>query len=243
MQSYQFNYSLYNKRVKTTKKEGFTVIVIAIIILMGLAFFISTNISRNDNYFFVEVGNFFKYTDATSLAGEIQSKGGAGYVYYDGSYHVLTSFYLSKEDAESVCSNLIETYPSTKIFTIEQDKLKTNKNLSKQEQQFITKINKANKTLYEGLYTAITRYDTSADNINQLSLNLTSLYDNYLKETDDIKNFFNNPTQFASKNYILDITECTKGLKDNINEANHSSVLKYDLIKIVMLHCSFINSL
>lgn len=243
MQNYQFDYSSYNKKINSHKKEGLTIITIVIILLMGVVVFVSKNFNRTDNFFFVEVGCFFKYADANSLAGEVQNKGGAGYVYYDGKYHVLTSFYLNKEDAESVCNNLVESYPNSKVFNLEIEKSRTNKKYSKQEQQFISKINNANKFLYEGLYSAINRNDTNTDNKKQLSLSLTNLYDTYAKESKDINNFFNSPTQLTTKNYVLDIADCSKNLKENLNEANYSSVLKYNLIKIVMLHCSFINSL
>ena len=121
MQEYQFNYKEYNKKIYRSSGGGsIAVMVFVIIVLIGLAFFLTKqNIKHKKNeFYFVEINKCLTYKDASDLSIEIQSRAGAGYVFFDGSYHVLANFYLNKADAESVCENLKPDYPTCKVFSL-----------------------------------------------------------------------------------------------------------------------------
>ena len=77
-QSYRFDYSAYKSKIHTKDRLGFSVIIVAIILLMGLTLFVGVNKTKKDCFYCVEVGDFLSYSSASILAGEIQAKGGAG---------------------------------------------------------------------------------------------------------------------------------------------------------------------
>ncbi len=244
MQNYTFDYYTYKSKIKQADKVGFTIIIVLIIILLGCAVFVKTSKTKTTTFYFVQVGEYLKYADASSMATEIQSKSGAGYVYYDGTYHVLTSFYLTEDDAQSVVNKLTESYPNATVFEIEKTKFSTHTYFSDTENEILTNINSANITLIEGLYSAINRYDTSADSFAKLSYNLKTLYENYYEVAEDIKNIFNtSTTYYQTKVYIEEIIECASNLESELEQDTFAYQLKYDLIKIVVLHCSFLGSI
>lgn len=243
MQNYEFNYNAYISKIKPKQKIGFTLILITIILLMGLCMFIGFSPNITQNFYFVEINSFYKYLDATNLASQLQNKGGAGYVYYDEKYHVLASFYPTKKEAESVCENLKEQYPNCAVFMVEAKKFKTNSKFSDQENKILANCNKANINLINEAYNHILSYDTSTHSIKKLKLNLTNSYDKYKNSTQDINTIFNNSNYSTSKQYVLDITDSVKSLTSDIEQSELNYTLKYNLIKIVLLHCAFLNSL
>ena len=243
MQNYKFDYSSYMLKVRPRKKISFTIIVILIILLMGLALYIGIKPNPNQYYYFVEINTFYRYLDANNLANQIQNKGGAGYVYYDDKYHVLASFYPNKEDAEKVCENLKNEYSNASVFVIEATKFKVDRKFSDKENNVLAKLNKANSELFNNLYTIINNYDSSKEQKNQLLINIENCHSTYKSSANLIDPYFKNSKYSTSKQYILDILSCSQDSVDVAKEEDFSYKLKYNLIKIVLLHCSFLNSL
>ena len=64
--------------------------------------------------YFLEIDSFQSYQSALNLSKEINANGGAGYIYYDGNYHVFANFYSKIEDAKSVLENVLEDFPNSK---------------------------------------------------------------------------------------------------------------------------------
>ena len=213
MQEYQFNSKEYNKKIYNRTNNGsFAVIIFFIIILVGAAFLlIKQNKPSKNEFYFVEINQFLTYKEASSLSEEIQSKSGAGYIFFNGKYHVFANFYLSKADAESVSENLKQQYPNCKVYTLSYNKFSKNKKLSSTENSACKKLYEVGQTSIEQLYNNIYQYDTSQINENQLKANFCSIADN-----------------------LSELYFSLGSLKNITDETDFNFKMRYELIKFVV---------
>ncbi len=244
MDEYQFSYEEYKKRVYKNPGLSIYIICFFIIILIGAAFLLWPKQS-NDNkttFYFVEVDNFLVYKDANALAGEIQSRLGAGYVYFDTSYHVLASFYPTAESASAVVDNLLSEYPSAKLFSISCNKFSKHNNLTDSQNRIVAEtIAKNNETIDE-IYKNILNFDKNDINISVLKQNFTILATNYKKTMDEMSGCFSrNSNYFKTIKNIENIMSAINSLNDYVDN-NEIFKLKYNLIKIVVEHCAYVNT-
>ena len=234
MSSYFFDYNLYKKRLN--KKTGlFIPVCIFIIILLMVAICFIYPKSKTVNFYFVEVGNYMQYSQANSLAQEIQQKNAAGYVHFDGRYHVLTSYYLNLEDAENVVNNIKDEYPNANVFTLSIKQAKyanTNK-----ENKTIKQTIESNEKLIKQLYTEIIRYDKNEISKDKFDLSLKRLSSDYSDIIDEFS------SSFKTNSKMTNAKEKLTTIKNTIPSSADSFNLKYCLIKIVITHYSFLDFL
>ena len=88
--NYSYNSSYYVNKNK--KQVSITILIFLIIILLAVAVFLIEKKEKKTYFYFLQANEFLNYKDASNLAYELQSKQGAGYIYYDGSYHVIISY-------------------------------------------------------------------------------------------------------------------------------------------------------
>lgn len=237
--SYQFNYHEYKNRIKPKPTGSISVIVIFIIILLGLAYFFQPRSKKAYEFYFVEVNSYLNYTEANNMANTIQQSGGAGYVYFNGRYHVLASFYPSEADARSVCENLKSDYPNAKIFTIEADDFARLKNLTREQNELIEKTIADNKNLIAGLYTAITKYESNEIDMAKFTLTLRTLKNDYNETYSRFSTKFKNNVKLTALSNIHDINDEINTLCDDLSTDYR---FRYRLISIVINHYSFLVS-
>jgi len=73
---------------------------------MGLFKKTSGNITfKAVEYYAVETGAFTSLNQANARAAETAAAGGAGYIYNDGTFHVIHSAHAKKADAEKIITN------------------------------------------------------------------------------------------------------------------------------------------
>ncbi len=223
-------YDDYIYQQKTRRKTGgFFALIILVILLFCLAVFLIPKRKEKLNFYFVELGNFLNYNQACKLNDEIISKQGAGYIYFDGSYHVLANFYYKKDDAQKVCENLKSDYQNAQVFTIELDnfkKIKSNKILSAfyfATDNFLNQLSISN-----------INYDNGQDSVRVYSTNLKIIGERYKSEIDDfLKNFSDKQHYNIIKNcneILSRIDEFDKMFSLN----NFSQQIKYNSIDIVI---------
>ena len=246
MQSYEFDYCQYRKKINSPKKSRLFLLFFLILIALGLAIMLYPNLIKKDEFYFVEISSFLSYSEANNLANTVSMLNGAGYVYYDGKYHVFVSFYPSKKDAETVCENLKSDYPLASVYTLECDKFYRLRSLSNNQNKSIENLLSANWDLINSVYKCIINLDTNEININQLFLNLENIKSDYQKYSEDffdhfkINSKYNKAKKYVAK--IIDITDYFDELKEETNEQSISQKLKYKLIDIVINHCCILNS-
>jgi len=185
MEVYSVNYSQIKKRINSKNNKfsfKFFIIFLIIIVFIGIFTAIKPLKTKNIKFFYVEINSFLNYKEANKLANSVQEQGGAGYIYYDGKYHVLTSLYLKKEDANKVKENLTKDFPTCKILTLEGNLFQRNYN--KFQNEIIMNTINLNQNLIKNLYNLSVEID-----INQ-SLNYTTKFDRikdeYISKTKDL---------------------------------------------------------
>ena len=246
MQSYEFDYNQYRKKLNPTKKTSILILSFLILISLGLAMFLYPKINKQDEYYFVEINSFLTYNEATNLASTISSLNGAGYVYYDGKYHVFAQFYPNKKDANTVCENLKSDYPTCTVYTLKCNKFNKIKNLTDNQNKSIENLLNANISLMNSVYKSIISFDKNEIKLNELLLNLENIKSDYKKYSNEFFNQFNTDTKYSkAKKYVAKINEFTdffSELKNEQNEQTISQILKYKLIDMVINHTSLLAS-
>ncbi len=244
MQEYQFNSKEYNKKIYNRASGGsFAVIIFFVIILVGLAFvLVRQNKPSKNEFYFVEINNFLTYKEAGNLSAELQSKSAAGYVYFDGQYHVLANLYLTKTDANNVCENLKLQYPNCKVYTLSYNKFFTNKKLSSSENTAYKKLCEVGKNSIEQLYNNIYQYDISQINETQLKVNFGSIADNFTDTYNQFISAFNSNSKYnKAKSCLAELYFSLGTLKNITNETDFNFKMRYELIKIVVNYTSIVS--
>ncbi len=244
MDEYQFSYEDYKKRVRN---HGLSVYIIGffIILLIGAAVLLWPKEVENKNktsYYFVEIDNFLVYKDANALAGTIQKELGAGYIYFDSSYHVFAAFYPDENSATAVADNLLSDYPSARVFKIDCNVFSSHNNLTENQNEAVKNTILKNDEIINKIYENILNFDKNEININILKQNFTNFCSDYNKIYENLKSSFTkNSKYYKAVENILNINNSLASFNNYVDN-NELHKLKYNLIKIVVEHCAFVNS-
>lgn len=91
------------KRAFSIAKLIVAIIVVSLIIaLVYILFFRGDKSCESKGYFMLVAGSFDSRAPADSLASELKSRGGGGYVLEENGYEVIAAVYLSGDEAETV---------------------------------------------------------------------------------------------------------------------------------------------
>jgi hypothetical protein len=74
-------------------------------------------------WYAVQVGAYATLDEAETIAADARSKGGAGFIYKDGTYRVLVSSYLTQADADDVRAKIMSTYPNAETYKLKSDEI------------------------------------------------------------------------------------------------------------------------
>lgn len=227
MNNYTFDFCQYKQKINQKRKVHISVYIVIIILLIGMAFFVNQKNSTVD-FHFVETGNFLNYKDANTHASELKQQNAGGYIFFDGTYHVLACAYLNEKDAKAVASNLNAQYEQAKYFSLSTKQF-NQKNFNKAEKNTILKVINANEKVINDFYSLIMNETNT-----QKNLKLERLYHYYTNEIEDFFNLFKINSKISTlKEKILTIQDC---LRENLDEY----MMKYNLIKISITHYSFL---
>jgi hypothetical protein len=84
----------------------------------------STSVTMESmQWYAVQVGSFATLEEAETAAADAHDKGGAGFVYKDGSYRVLVSSYLTQTEADEVRQKIAGTYPNAAVYKLKSDEI------------------------------------------------------------------------------------------------------------------------
>ena len=239
-----YSYSSPYYKQKNKKQISITILIFLIIILLAVAVFLIERKEKKTYFYFLQANEFVNYKDATNLASEIQARQGAGYIYYDGTYHVLISYYSTKEEAESVLENVKSEYSNASVFDISASTFRENTNYTDEENKEIKNMILTNEGLIERTYTQVLSYDKNEISINILQTNTKNILDEYEKNFENFKNKLKN-----NKKYAIFLKKTTKIYDNYKNLYEHTKnefqpyQLKYALIGIVTGQISFLSCL
>lgn len=242
MQEYVFDYTSYKKKLKKPVNFSFSLTIVVCILLLGLTFFL--NQKRTDlQFYFVQVGEFENFSNANVLANEIVSQNGAGFVYFDGCYHVLAGFYLNNLDAENVAKNISPNYPNTKVFSITQQKFVYNKNYNKTQNEMFLKMFETLSEIEKDLYNLSVLVDTNAINQTKASTKITSMIDIFATVSTDFSTHFRDDYSMINEKKAIKEIETSLNRLKGTTEQELPQKLKYELIDIVINHTKLLNNL
>ncbi len=251
-------YQIYE--VKAKRKSGafsavFVVcgllLAISVCNLFSYAFFsngisLVSGKSRNpNNYYAVEVASFDDYDKAYDFALELQKKGGAGYITYNKKYKVLSSLYLTHNDAKSVAENIKGEYSSACVYEIDFPDIEVPDDISKEQQTAITTsfaVTKSAIATMTNIYLGLDTGDLPESTIRTM---LNSLYDDCVSAADSIRSAFHSldtATYLKYKMYLEDFaSNIAQILKLDLQGMELSQIIKYQQIKCAFLYITMCN--
>lgn len=241
MSNYSFDYSQYKNKIYKKNPYSFTLIFLLIIILLGLCVFLKPINNKHYKYYFVEVDCFQTYKDALMLSNSLQERGGAGYVYFDNSYHVLASFYVEYDDAKMVANNIKNEYSNAKVFTIETKKFINNTNLNSAQNKAVKNLLETTKEQIVKLEKFSNKYDIKKLSYTELSIHLKNLQKDYDERQNNFITAFKSYSKYnLAKEYLEEINTSLKAIS-NESEQNISKALRYHTINIVINRYQFLS--
>ncbi len=234
MQEFQFDIKEYKKKIASSNSRSVPLFVYVFfcVILLGVVYFLKPNTNKTNKFYFVEINNFLNYNAANELSIKMQEKGGAGYIYFDGKYHVLASFYPNESNAETVCKNLKTDYPTATVFCLDY-KEKINLEYLSENQKNTTKTLIENcKNCVDEIYGNILSFDKCEIDKQQLILNFKSIEIRFNDCSNDFMQAFNADSKFnKAKTYL---NEMELSIKNLTNENLKPYMLKYEQIKFTI---------
>ena len=245
--------------VDNKKSKGFTIpiiicgllLAVSVCNLFGYAFFsnginfVSGRGRNPNNYYAVEVANFEVYEDAYNCATQLQSKGGAGYITYNKKYKVLSSLYLTYDDAKSVADNIKSEYTGACVYEISFSDIKVPGDISKQQQIALTTsfaVTKSAIATMTSIYLGLDKGEIKESRANTM---LNSLYDDCKAQVDSISTSFHSldtAKYLKHKMYLTDFSSNIAEIsKLDLKGMELSQIIKYQQIKCAFLYITMAN--
>ena len=241
MNNYVFNYDQYKKTINKKNKTSFLLLFFIVIILLGLCIFIYPKKSNTIEFYFVEIDNFQTFKEANNLSLKINESGGAGYVYFDGKYRVLASFYSNYDNAKKVADNLKNDYTNATVFTMETNNFHNIINLNSHQNNSIKNLLETTYKTILQLEDLIINYELKNISNNELNLHIKNHQTEFDEVYNDFINNFNNLSKYnLAKDYLVKMQQCFKNIS-TIENQNISSNLRYETVKLVILRSQFLS--
>ncbi len=250
-------YKTYEVKTKKTVFFGISVVIFGLLLTISVCnlfsyVFFSSGISlvsgkqRNANNFYaVEVASFDNYDEAYEFAMQIQKKGGAGYITYNKEYKVLTSLYLTYNDAKSVSENIKADYPSACIYEIILPTITLPSELSEQQQKTLTTSFAVAQSALSTMTNIYLSLDTGEIEDETARAMLYTIYDDCSSQIKSINTNFHQQDESKYIKYKMYLNNFTSHLAE-VNETDLSGIelsqiIKYQQIKLAYLYISMAN--
>ena len=192
----------------------------------------------------LQIGAFTDESNAKQTAQQVISRGGAGYVAYDGNlYRVLVAGYTSENDAKSVKAELESQAISTTVFKLESGALEFRIGA---EQQQIDAV-KACFEMVPIVVSELQQIIYDADKGNKVDDRIAALNTKVGDVTARLKTIVSADAQALSSliAYMDSLCEKLGGIhkSTDISAVAFSSELKYNLIGVVVDYSTFFKKL
>ncbi len=197
--------------------------------------------SRNPNNFYaVEVASFEDYDEAYNFATELQSKGGAGYITYNKKYKVLSSMYLTYDNAKSVADNIKSEYPKAQVYEIVLPDIEVDKNLTDEQQKVITTsfaVIKSAIATMTNIYLSVDKGEIKDGTANTM---MYTLYDDCASQVESVRVAFHSLDTAKYLKHKMYLSDFTSGIAEitnlDLKGMELSQVIKYQQIKCAFLY-------
>ena len=231
-QFYQRNQTAQNKPEKRTKSypssnstKRFRIIAILSIVLCfcatlliydslvdgyALGDFDTANSSQKSIYYCVQTGCYLDKSTAEYYARTVQSRGGAGYVLYDGNYRVIASVYLDRDKAQTVADRLSSTHEECSVYTLTLSKIYDN-SLPSSSREIIENCTSYADFVYRELYEISNGIDQEIITSNELTARLENLKSTLAFYSSSLESIsFSTPSSILLSNIKATLVELNK---------------------------------
>ena len=247
MQRKVYDYSAYsyarkkrNNVKKRTRYETMRFIAVALICLL-VAVLLYTNLHKSSKitlvakkYYAVEVGSYASESTALYFASTIKKRGGAGGIFYDGSYRVFASVYLSKEDAQSVAQKMLDSDLNGKMYVFEFKKTKID--FSDGKTLFLKELANSFTAFLELLLAASLDYDMdsiSGSEIMQMMDNtLNDIEAYYEKLTKLVDDEAKDTALHKMQDFLLEQKTVASQLKGGTLDGSDVKTARFDMLLV-----------
>ena len=192
----------------------------------------------------LQTGAFSDESNAIDVAEEVVSRGGAGFVAYDGElYRVLIAGYTTETDANSVKETLEGEGISTSVFELKSGSLEFKIGA---DQSQIDAVKECFEVIPESV-TTLQQIIFDSDQSENVDEDIEALQQIVTETTDNL-----NEVVSSDEGAIVSLSTymeafCEKinniSLSSSVSEVEFSSELKYNLISIVVDYSAFLDEL
>ena len=251
-------YKVYE--VKSTRKSGMfgvsvlicgLLLAISVCNLFGYAFFsggidfVSGKGRNANNFYAVEVNSFDDYDEAYTFATQLQTKGGAGYITYNKKYKVLSSLYLTYDDAKSVADNIKAEYSKACVYEIAFPDIVVPDDITKEQQNAITTSFAVTKSAIATMTNIYLGVDKGEIKDSTALTMLYTLYDDCVSQVDSIRTAFyslDTATYLKHKIYLTNFASHLAEISNlDLQGMELSQIIKYQQIKCAFLYITMSN--
>lgn len=246
-------YKVYS--VNTKSKSGFwgiTIVIcgllltISICSLLGYAFFSSglsivSGKERSTNSFYaVELDSFDSYEEASKFATTIQQKGGAGYITYNKEYKVLSSLYVTYNDAKAVADNVKQDYTNARVYEIVFVDVTIADDLTNEQHKAITTSLEVIKSAIATMTNIYLGLDTGELSNGTAHSMLQTLYDDSVTQAQSISTAFHSKDEAVYLKYKMYLTDFASNISQictiDMQGVELSQIIKYQQLKCTFLY-------
>lgn len=251
--AYRFNKS----HVRLAGKKSILFTIIAVVFVVAIIFSVvnlvasiitvfnfeedsATCLLSQHNYYALEVASYTSAEIATSESQNCKKMGGAGYIYnQNNTYSILASVYLSSEDASSVLSKVMDTYPNVKVITLSANEIKYDYEVSQEDKEVLQLTLNVFDDIVVKLYNLYSSYDLKEIEYTAARLSLIEIKREFDEKYGVYKNVFSSSDdeKISNLNHSLNLLgdELTKLVDISLEENNFSPVLKHSTLSIVFI--------
>lgn len=207
--------------------------------------FVSGKGRNANNFYAVEVDCFATYDEAYSFATTLQSKGGAGYITYNKKYKVLSSLYLTYDNAKSVADNIKAEYPNACVYEIVLPDISVPSDITKEQQNVITTnfaVLKSTIATMTNIYLGIDKGEIKDETAITM---LNALYNDCVAQADSVRIAFHSLDTATYLKHKMYLTQFASNLAEishiDLNGMELSQIIKYQQIKCAFLYITMSN--
>lgn len=207
--------------------------------------FVSGKGRNANNFYAVEVNSFDDYDSAYEFATALQSKGGAGYITYNKKYKVLSSLYLTYNDAKSVVDNIKGEYAEACVYEIAFPDIEVPDDITNEQQTAISTsfaMTKSAIATMTNIYLGIDKGEIKDSTARTM---IYSLYDDCSSQVDSISTAFHSldtATYLKHKMYLTNFASHLAEISNiDLQGMELSQIIKYQQIKCAFLYITMAN--
>jgi hypothetical protein len=250
-------YQVYEIDTKHGKRFGAVFVVIGLLLTIGICNIISyvffsggidfvSGKQRNvNNFYAVEVAEFGSYSEAEDCVEKLRQKGGAGYITYNKKYKVLSSLYLTYDNAKTVVDNIKNEYSEACVYEIILPEIIVPQDLSEEQQTAIKTSFAVTKSAISTMTNIYLGIDTCEIKDETARTMLNALYEDCTGQVDSIKRAFyslDTAIHLKHKMYLTNFaTNVAEIYELDLKGVELSQIIKYQQIKCVFLYVSMAN--